>query len=54
MMAPARRNGKKLSPDALIRTIASSTAIETGQSVEEIERKLKNKNAKFAHLNLAQ
>ncbi|WP_149088519.1 hypothetical protein [Pseudomonas prosekii] len=54
VMAPARRNGKKLSPDALIRTIASSTAIETGQSVEEIERKLKNKSAKFAHLNLAQ
>ncbi|MET1068549.1 MAG: hypothetical protein ABWY28_11135 [Pseudomonas prosekii] len=53
-MAPARRNGKKLSADALIRTIASSTAIETGQSVEEIERKLKNKSAKFAHLNLAQ
>lgn len=52
-MATLRRNGKKLNADTLIRAIASSTAIETGQSVELIERKLRNKNSKFEHLNLA-
>ncbi|WP_213940922.1 hypothetical protein [Pseudomonas sp. dw_612] len=52
-MAPVRRNSKKMNSETLIRAIASSTAIETGQSVEVIERKLKNKTNKFAHLNLA-
>jgi hypothetical protein len=53
-MTHARRAEKKLNADALIRAIASSTAIETGQSIEVIERKLKSKSSKFPHLNLAQ
>ena len=53
-MTTARRNDKKLNADIVIRAIASSTAIETGQSVEVIERKLKSKTSKFLHLNLAQ
>lgn len=53
-MTTARRTGKKLNSETVIRAIASSTAIETGQSVEVIERKLKNKSSKFLHLNLAQ
>ncbi|EJM22012.1 hypothetical protein PMI21_00194 [Pseudomonas sp. GM18] len=53
-MATVRRNGKKLNSDTVIRAIASSTAIETGQSIEVIERKLKGKTSKFQHLNLAQ
>lgn len=52
MTAPHRRP-KKLTAEALIRAIASSTAIETGQSVESIERKLKLKDSKFLHLSLA-
>ena len=53
MTAP-RRRPKKLTAEALIRAIASSTAIETGQSVESIERKLKLKDSKFLHLSLAE
>ena len=53
MTAP-RRHPKKLTAEALIRAIASSTAIETGQSVESIERKLKLKDSKFLHLSLAE
>jgi len=34
-------------------TVASSTAIETGESIREIEKKLKNKNSKFNWLTLA-
>ncbi len=52
-MATERRNGKKLNSETLIRAIASSTAIETGQPVQVIERKLRNKTSKFEHLTLA-
>lgn len=52
-MTASRRRLKKLTAEALIRAIASSTAIETGQSVESIERKLKLKDSKFLHLSLA-
>ena len=52
-MTASRRRPKKLTAEALIRAIASSTAIETGQSVESIERKLKLKDSKFLHLSLA-
>ncbi|MCU0119841.1 hypothetical protein N8H74_16380 [Pseudomonas sp. B2M1-30] len=51
-MTTARRT-RKLTNETLIRAIASSTAIETGQSVEAIERKLKDKTSKFSHLSLA-
>ena len=52
-MISARRTKKKLTADTLIRAIASSTAIETGQSVETIERKLKVRSSKFLNLSLA-
>ncbi|WP_192563427.1 hypothetical protein [Pseudomonas gozinkensis] len=52
-MTASRRRPKKLTAEVLIRAIASSTAIETGQSVESIERKLKLKDSKFLHLSLA-
>jgi len=38
---------------AIIRAVASSTAIETGQSVAQLENKLKQKSGKFQHLTLA-
>lgn len=35
------------------RTVASSTAIETGQSVELLEQKLRDSSRRFRHLKLA-
>jgi hypothetical protein len=52
-MSPTPRTKKKLTTETLIRAVASSTAIETGQSVETIERKLKFRSSKFLHLSLA-
>lgn len=52
-MSPTPRTQKKLTTEMLIRAVASSTAIETGQSVETIERKLKLRSSKFLHLALA-
>lgn len=37
----------------IYRTVASSTAIETGESIRELEKKLKNKESKFSWLTLA-
>jgi len=37
----------------IIRSVASSTAIETGQSIKALETTLKSKNSKFQHLSLA-
>ncbi|WP_198942544.1 hypothetical protein [Methyloprofundus sedimenti] len=39
--------------DRIIRAVASSTAIETGQSIKELETTLKSKNSKFQNLSLA-
>lgn len=40
-------------PEAIRRAIASSTAIETGQRVADLERKLENRSGKFGHITLA-
>ena len=37
----------------IIRAVASSTAIETGQSIKELEALLKAQTSKFQQLNLA-
>jgi len=37
----------------IYRAVASSTAIETGDSIPELEKKLKNKESKFNWLTLA-
>jgi hypothetical protein len=44
---------KTPSQQAIIRAVASSTAIETGQSVQELEAKLRSKKSKFRNLTLA-
>jgi len=46
-------NGLK-QPNALriIRAVASSTAIETGQSVQDLESRLQAQNSKFQELSL--
>jgi len=41
-------------PQAMRRAVASSTALETGQTVEQLEHKLRNDRQKrFAHVKLA-
>ncbi|MDS1139694.1 hypothetical protein RE432_04555 [Pusillimonas sp. SM2304] len=37
----------------IIRAVASSTAIETGQSIKELEALLKAQTSKYQQLNLA-
>jgi hypothetical protein len=45
LKAPAR--------SAIIRAVASSTAIETGQSIGQIERTLRDKRSKYRKISLA-
>lgn len=44
---------KKITQEMLYRSVASSTAIETGESVQDVERKLKANKEKFRHIQLA-
>lgn len=50
----AAQQTAKPSPQAVRRAVASSTALETGLSVEQLEQKLKNRSQyRFAHIQLA-
>jgi len=52
--AKSAKSGRKVPSDkALDRAVASSTAIETGQSIAELERKLKKRGSRFANVELA-
>ncbi|HEY2396194.1 MAG TPA: hypothetical protein VGH81_09490 [Rudaea sp.] len=51
--AETTRRAKAPSQQAILRAVASSTAIETGQSIAQIERSLRSKQRKFAHVGLA-
>jgi len=44
---------KTTSRERILRAVASSTAIETGQSIKKIEASLKTKKSKFKNLELA-
>lgn len=48
-----RRAAKAPGKQAIIRAVASSTAIETGQSISQIERTLRSKSGKFRDIALA-
>jgi len=48
-----RRTTKAPSQKAIIRAVASSTAIETGKSIHQIEDTLRNKNPKRRTVALA-
>lgn len=50
---PNRSGPKAPSKKAILRAVASSTAIETGQHIQLIERKLRSKTGKFRDLALA-
>ena len=54
MIKPTQNNRKQPSLAALRRAVASSTAVETGQSIQQLEQKLKDSaKHRFAHLKLA-
>lgn len=50
--ATKRPSGKPLKA-AIVRAVASSTAIETGQRIDVLERQLRAASSKFGHLKLA-
>lgn len=52
-MASKPLSAKVPSKKAIIRSVASSTAIETGKSIRLIEKQLRNKNSRFRTLALA-
>lgn len=49
---PARER-RTIDQEKLIRAVASSTAIETGESTEAIEQRLKSGRFRFRNLKLA-
>lgn len=52
---PKRTVTRKIpSKQAIRRAVASSTAIETGQSVKTIERKLRVRSGKYRNVSLAE
>lgn len=54
MHKPTPATRKKPSLQALRRAVASSTAVETGQNIQQLERKLQNQNTlRFQHIKLA-
>lgn len=52
-MSRQRRSKLKPSRDTLIRSVASSTAIESGEKIEAIEQRLKSGKRQYPHLSLA-
>jgi len=53
MKTKSKLSKKKITQSDLFRSVASSTAIETGQKIKTLETMLKAKNSKFYHLTLA-
>lgn len=53
MSRTASQPRKTPSPEAIRRSVASSTAIETGERIADIEKKLLNRSSKFSHITLA-
>ena len=47
-----RPTGKPLK-EAIVRAVASSTAVETGQRIDKLERMLRTGSSKYSQLKLA-
>lgn len=47
------RTIQKVNPERLLRSVASSCAIEGKQSVANIEQQLKQRDPQFSHVSLA-
>ena len=52
-MKSAKRARRKVPSNMILRAVASSTAVETGAEVKEIEKRLQENKQKYAHLALA-
>lgn len=50
---PPKQQGKRPAKVAIRRAVASSTAIETGQRIGQLERALRTGNSKYRRLALA-
>ncbi|WP_317929082.1 hypothetical protein [Halioxenophilus sp. WMMB6] len=48
-----RDKSRKVTKTMIIRSVASSTALETGEAITKIEAKLKAGSKKYQHLTLA-
>lgn len=54
MTAPIKQNERrKVSREALLAAVASSTAVETGQSSQDIQAQLRAEKSRFKSLPLA-
>jgi len=53
MPQTAQIQPKRPSRKAIVRSVASSTAVETGRSVALLEQQLKQKALRFPHIKLA-
>ncbi|MDG5977496.1 hypothetical protein H010_19727 [Hydrogenophaga taeniospiralis CCUG 15921] len=53
MLKSTEPQRKKPSSKAMLRAVASSTAVETGRSVTQLEQKLQQPAVRFAHIKLA-
>lgn len=53
MLKTSEPQRKTPSLKAVLRAVASSTAVETGRSVVELEQKLQQPRGRFAHIKLA-
>lgn len=53
MSQTAQKKRKPLSQQAVIRAVASSTAVETGQHIPTLEQKLRRQTQRFSHIKLA-
>jgi hypothetical protein len=54
MIKPTAPQRKQPSRKALLRAVASSSAVETGKPVSDLEKKLQQPSVRFAHIKLAQ
>ena len=54
-LPPDRRFPQRKTPSrqALLRAVASSTAVETGRSVVQLEQRLQQPTVRFPHIKLA-
>lgn len=53
MLKTTESKRKKPNRKAVLRSVASSTAVETGQSVVQLERQLRQPSQRFAAIKLA-
>jgi hypothetical protein len=51
--APASKKSRRVTRESIRRSVASSTAIETGESIQELESRLRRKSGKYQHVELA-